>query len=90
MTFWLQPRCRGIIGASFRATDMGKHTPTEIKLHRKLRQMEISFTDGKRCELPYEFLRVYAPSAEVRGHGAGQEWFFPSEGQTASKLPLRR
>ncbi len=52
---------------------MNKHTPTEIKLHQKSRQMEISFADGKRFELSYEFLRVYSPSAEVRGHGAGQE-----------------
>lgn len=53
--------------------DMNKHTPTEIKLHQKSRQMEISFADGKRFELSYEFLRVYSPSAEVRGHGPGQE-----------------
>ena len=52
---------------------MNKHTPTEIKLHQKSRQMEISFSDGKRFELSYEFLRVYSPSAEVRGHGPGQE-----------------
>jgi len=52
---------------------MDKHTPTEIKLHQKSRQMEISFADGTRFELPYEFLRVYSPSAEVRGHGPGQE-----------------
>jgi DUF971 family protein len=52
---------------------MNKHTPTEIKLHQKSRLMEISFADGKRFELSYEFLRVYSPSAEVRGHGPGQE-----------------
>ncbi len=52
---------------------MNKHTPTEIKLHQKSRQMEISFADGKRFELSYEFLRVYSPSAEVRGHGPGEE-----------------
>ena len=52
---------------------MNEHTPTEIKLHQKSRQMEISFADGKRFELSYEFLRVYSPSAEVRGHGPGQE-----------------
>ena len=56
------------------ATDMiDKHVPTEIKLHQKSRQMEISFSDGQRFELSYEFLRVYSPSAEVRGHGPGQE-----------------
>jgi DUF971 family protein len=52
---------------------MHKHTPTEIKLHQKSRQMEVSFADGKRFELSYEYLRVCSPSAEVRGHGAGQE-----------------
>ena len=52
---------------------MNKHTPTEIKLHQVSRQMEITFGDGKRFELSYEFLRVYSPSAEVRGHGPGQE-----------------
>lgn len=48
-------------------------TPTEITLHQKSRVLEISFSDGMRFELPYEFLRVYSPSAEVRGHGPGQE-----------------
>jgi DUF971 family protein len=48
-------------------------TPTEIKLHQKSRVLEISYSDGSRFELPYEFLRVYSPSAEVRGHGPGQE-----------------
>jgi DUF971 family protein len=48
-------------------------TPTEIKLHQKSRMMEVSFSDGRTFELPYELLRVYSPSAEVRGHGPGQE-----------------
>ncbi|HXC41797.1 MAG TPA: DUF971 domain-containing protein [Burkholderiales bacterium] len=48
-------------------------TPTEIKLHQKSRVLEISFDDGRRFEIPYEMLRVYSPSAEVRGHGPGQE-----------------
>jgi DUF971 family protein len=47
--------------------------PTEIKLHQKSRVMEIAFSDGRGFRLPYEFLRVYSPSAEVRGHGPGQE-----------------
>jgi DUF971 family protein len=47
--------------------------PTEIKLHQKSRVLEIAFADGKRFELPYELLRVYSPSAEVSGHGPGQE-----------------
>ncbi len=47
--------------------------PVEIKLHQKSRRMEISFSDGSQFELSYELLRVYSPSAEVRGHGPGQE-----------------
>ena len=47
--------------------------PTEIKLHQKSRVLEIAFADGKTFSLPCEFLRVYSPSAEVRGHGPGQE-----------------
>ena len=49
------------------------HTPTEIKLHQKSRLLEIAFESGERFKLPFEFLRVYSPSAEVRGHGPGQE-----------------
>ena len=48
-------------------------TPTDIKLHQQSRVMEITFDNGQRFELPYEYLRVYSPSAEVRGHGPGQE-----------------
>lgn len=47
--------------------------PTEINLHQKSRNLEIAFEDGSRFELSCEFLRVYSPSAEVRGHGPGQE-----------------
>ena len=46
--------------------------PTEIKLHQQSRLLEIAFGDI-RYQLPYEFLRVYSPSAEVKGHGPGQE-----------------
>jgi DUF971 family protein len=42
-------------------------------LHQKSRAIEIAFSDGRSFRLPYEFLRVYSPSAEVRGHGPGQE-----------------
>jgi DUF971 family protein len=51
----------------------GVPLPTEIKLHQKSRVLEIAFADGKEFRLPCEFLRVYSPSAEVRGHGPGQE-----------------
>lgn len=48
-------------------------TPTEIKLHQQSRVMELAFDDGRSFRLPYEYLRVFSPSAEVRGHGPGQE-----------------
>ncbi len=47
--------------------------PTEIKLHQQSRLMEVAFNNGDRYEFSYEYLRVYSPSAEVRGHGPGQE-----------------
>jgi DUF971 family protein len=47
--------------------------PTAITLHQSSRVLEIAFDDGKTFRLPYEFLRVHSPSAEVRGHGPGQE-----------------
>lgn len=47
--------------------------PTDIRLHQASRLLEISFDDGKSAALSCEFLRVFSPSAEVRGHGAGQE-----------------
>jgi DUF971 family protein len=47
--------------------------PTEIKLRQKSRLLEITFADGQHFELPFELLRVYSPSAEVMGHGPGQE-----------------
>ena len=47
--------------------------PTEIKLHQKSRELEITFDDGKQYLFSCELLRVFSPSAEVRGHGPGQE-----------------
>lgn len=47
--------------------------PTELTLHQQSRVLEVAFDDGQRFRLPFEFLRVYSPSAEVRGHGPGQE-----------------
>ena len=52
---------------------MTERVPTGITLHQKSRVLEIAFADGRSYRLPYEFLRVYSPSAEVRGHGPGQE-----------------
>jgi len=51
----------------------GVPPPTEIKLHQKSRVLEITFADGARFRLPCELLRAYSPSAEVRGHGPGQQ-----------------
>lgn len=48
-------------------------SPTDIVLHTASRVLEIAFDDGARFRLPFEFLRVYSPSADVRGHGPGQE-----------------
>jgi len=50
-----------------------KPKPTDIKLHSKSRILEVAFDDGNTFKLPCEYLRVYSPSAEVRGHGPGQE-----------------
>jgi DUF971 family protein len=47
--------------------------PTEIKLHQQSRMLEVAFDDGQRFEMSCEFLRTHSPSAEVRGHGVGQE-----------------
>jgi DUF971 family protein len=47
--------------------------PTEIRLHQASRSLEIAYAGGERYHLPCELLRVYSPSAEVRGHGPGQE-----------------
>lgn len=47
--------------------------PTEIRLRAKSRLLSVSFDDGSTFDLPFEYLRVYSPSAEVRGHGPGQE-----------------
>jgi DUF971 family protein len=52
---------------------MAKIHPTEIQLHQKSRLLEISFDDGSNFEYTCEYLRVYSPSAEVAGHGPGQE-----------------
>ncbi|MBK4734787.1 gamma-butyrobetaine hydroxylase-like domain-containing protein [Noviherbaspirillum pedocola] len=48
-------------------------TPTELTVRRQSRLLEVAFEDGVRFALPFELLRVYSPSAEVRGHGPGQE-----------------
>ncbi|MCB1761385.1 MAG: DUF971 domain-containing protein [Gammaproteobacteria bacterium] len=52
---------------------MSKHQPTELNLHRQSRVLELTFDDGSHFNLPCEYLRVFSPSAEVQGHGPGQE-----------------
>jgi DUF971 family protein len=46
---------------------------TEIRLRTLSRVLEVAYDDGARFQLPFEYLRVYSPSAEVKGHGPGQE-----------------
>ncbi len=48
-------------------------TPTDITVHQQSRVLEVAFSDGARFRIPFELMRVYSPSAEVKGHGAGQE-----------------
>jgi len=48
------------------------HAPNELKLHRQSRELEVAFDDGARFRLPCELLRVFSPSAEVRGHGGAE------------------
>ena len=52
---------------------MPSPAPTELTVHQQSRVLEVAFDDGSRYRLPFELMRVYSPSAEVRGHGPGQE-----------------
>ena len=47
--------------------------PTALTVHRQSRMLEIGFSDGREFRIPFELMRVYSPSAEVKGHGPGQE-----------------
>lgn len=51
----------------------GSPTPTALTVHGQSRVLEISFSDGASFKIPFELMRVYSPSAEVKGHGPGQE-----------------
>ncbi len=55
------------------APQSNKPTPEDLTVHSKSRRLEISFSDGARFLIPFELMRVYSPSAEVQGHGPGQE-----------------
>jgi DUF971 family protein len=63
----------GPTGGLYTSAAMPDPTPTEIKLRSRSRVLEVTFDDGRRFELPFEYLRVHSPSAEVKGHGPGQE-----------------
>jgi DUF971 family protein len=53
--------------------DQDTPIPSEIKLHKKSRRLELIYAEGESYSLDFEYLRVYTPSAEARGHGPGQE-----------------
>src|SRR3982751_5558510 len=54
---------------------LSSHTPqpTAITVHQQSRVLEVGFSDGRQFRIPFELMRVYSPSAEVQGHGPGQE-----------------
>src|SRR6516162_4331659 len=68
-------RCsnRAVQCEAYTGAVMSEPVATEIRLRRASRVLEVTFTDGSRFELPFEYLRVHSPSAEVKGHGPGQE-----------------
>jgi DUF971 family protein len=51
----------------------GAPTPTDITVHNQSRVLEVAFSDGAHFRIPFELMRIYSPSAEVQGHGPGQE-----------------
>ncbi len=53
--------------------DRNTPSPQSITLHQQSRVLEVGFDDGKEFQIPFELMRVYSPSAEVQGHGKGQE-----------------
>ena len=57
----------------------GSPTPTDITLHGASKVLQISFSDGADFRIPFELMRVYSPSAEVQGHGPGQEVLQPGK-----------
>jgi DUF971 family protein len=69
---WPSRTSRGIAANQVAEMSETHSLPTELNLHQKSRVLEIAFDDGARFRLPCEYLRVYSPSAEVRGHTADQ------------------
>ena len=54
-------------------TPTSHRTPVSLTVHQQSRALEIAFDDGRAFRIPFELMRVYSPSAEVQGHGPGQE-----------------
>jgi DUF971 family protein len=54
-------------------TSPDRPTPVALTVHQQSRTLEIAFDDGCSFRIPFELMRVYSPSAEVQGHGPGQE-----------------
>ena len=48
-------------------------SPTDVTVHQASRVLEVGFDDGARFRIPFELMRIYSPSAEVQGHGPGQD-----------------
>ena len=55
--------------------------PQRLILHRGTRELELIYADGRQVRLPFEYLRVFSPSAEVRGHGGGEPMLVPGKGK---------
>ena len=72
MTTLLNCRKTRISAATYSRQAMSA-TPVEIKLRKASRLLMVQFDDGKSFDLPFEYLRVHSPSADVKGHGPGQE-----------------
>jgi DUF971 family protein len=60
-------------GISMAGLQSGAPTPLDITVHSQSKVLEVSFSDGAKFRIPFELMRVYSPSAEVQGHGPGQE-----------------
>ena len=59
-----------------------QHQPTALTVHQASRMLEVSFDDGASFRIPFELMRVCSPSAEVQGHGPGQEVFIKSRSKS--------
>lgn len=62
-----------LTGESMAGLKAGAPTPQALTVHEASRVLEVGFSDGATFRIPFELMRVYSPSAEVQGHGPGQE-----------------